>query len=176
MKKSYFLLILCYLHLPAGAQTPAIRQVYAWAQPVLGGARPTVQQTDGGNEISTQGSKTNYFFYAEPVPKANFTWCRIWLRNGGYFKIKTDTVAAIPSMLIEEQENGVRLVKDLVPENTSPVIQLTPGNSVRIRAKNAAWLNRLMKDNELIIVYIYKGKTWYHPVEKIKMPDAVPGS
>lgn len=175
MKQAIFFLTFSIVQQAAMAQSPAVRQVYAWAQPVLSGVRPAIQTVDGGGDIQPKDSKVNYFIYAEPAVKTEVIWCGIWMRSG-YFQVKTDSVPAIPAIVLEEQENGVRMVRDLVPENAGPVIQLTPGDQRKVRVKNPAWLNRLLKDNELIIVYIYKGKTWYHPVSKIKMLDAVPGS
>lgn len=159
------------------AQKGAIKQVYAWQQQVLSGVRPQeiVQENNSGIRTTATAGKTNQLIYAECIPQAKIRWSGLWI-NGVLYKVKAESISAIPVLPIGEEKDGNRMMKELVPENAGPFIQLLPSGNAGKTGFQAGWFRQMKKSNELIIVYIYMGKTWYYPVPKIKVLEPVPAS
>ncbi len=160
------------------AQKGAIRQVYAWQQQVLSGVRPQEIVQEHNNSTKTaavSAGKSNLLIYTECIPHAKIKWSGVWI-NGVLYKVKAETISAIPVLSLGDEKDGNRMTKELVPENAGPFIQLLPSGNAGKTGLQTGWFRQMKKSNELIIVYIYMGKTWYYPVPKIKVLEPVPAS
>ena len=178
MKKAFLITaVFLFGYIYVSAQRGVFKNVYAWAQPVLGGARPAGNAVEGGGELKTSvASKLNYFLYAEyKLSSRKIGWMGVWI-NGVHYSVQAVPVTDTP---VKPFENGLGLSEkkwELVPATSNPVMQLLPEKSSGKAVPKVPAIRRMIRDNELVIVYIYMGKTWYYPVPKIKMMDAVPAS
>lgn len=151
------------------AQKHPLINVYAYAQATLSGTKPRTSSGENGNQITLASRENvNYFFYAEHSAQEKFSVTSLWIKGTAY-GAKADSILKTP---IEITGNDFKKIT-LVPATVNNVLILSPGSQVNL--KRGCRLRKMLKKADLVITYIYNGKTRYYAVSKIKDLEVVPG-
>ena len=165
--KQKLLLTILFFSICTGvfAQNTPIINVYAYSQAVLQGAKPSGTIEEGGKEIKTVAEKKlNYFFYAEQKKSTVINIVSIWIKGKNY-SAAANLVSKTPVEMKTDDPSGNTV---LVPKSTNKIILITPGSEKITTQKPSASLSKSLSSSELIIIYKWKGKTYYSEVKKIK--------
>ena len=164
-QKLLFTILLFSISTGVFAQNNPIIKVYAYSQAVLQGAKPSDDIEEGGKEIkAVADKKLNYFFYAEQKKSTVITIVSVWIKGKNY-SAKASLVSKTPVVLKSDDPSGNT---ELVPKSTNKIILITPGGEKISTQKPSASIGKPISASELIIVYKWKGKTYYSEVKKIK--------
>jgi hypothetical protein len=165
-----FLLLSSFLN----GQTYPLAKVHAYAQAMLSGVKPQGIIEEGGKEIKTNsGAKFNYFIYAEYRPQLKFTINAIWIKGQAY-GVKTKTVIETPVVLDQSATGTGGQKTEMVPATKYRVLQLFPSGLVNTR-ETPARIKKLVETSDLVIRYLWKGKTWYYALPKINLLEPFAG-
>jgi hypothetical protein len=173
MKQKLFFsfILLAFTSAAIGQKLPVIK-VYAYSQATLKGAKPGGVVEEGGNEVKQSSTQNiNYYFYIEYRAKEKFSVSSLWI-NGKSYQVKTDTIRQTP---VEGNAADASLSskrKILVPATKNKVLLIIPGTELSNSTKSSSLKKQLLK-GELLIIYKWKGKTYYHTVPKIKVLEPV---
>jgi hypothetical protein len=170
MKQKWFLYLLVQgICLTGSAQSKPFVNVYAYSQVVSAGVNPGGVVQEGGTEIKVSATeKINYYFYAEYPPKEKLSVSIIYIKGKPY-RVKTAKNIETPVRGAAEDLSTGSNKMVLVPETSNKVILLLPALALNANKKHPAWLKDLLAKNEVVIACVWKGKTWYFGVPKIKM-------
>lgn len=137
-------------------------RVYAYQQEITPGMvrqRDIPDEDEGKVRAADPLVNIQYYIYAAPLTKDSVVFKKIWIR-GQWYAVAGRTISPTPV----HQEVPVK--KTLVPLQKRTTWQLHKGDSLG-SSRYPSYLLNLMKKNELIIAYTYKGKTAYLGVRKI---------
>ena len=152
------------------AQTTPIIKIYAYSQAVLQGMKPSGTIEEGGKEIKAPADKElNYFFYAEQKRSTVITIVSVWIKGKNY-SAKASLVSKTP---VEMKTDDPKENTVLVPKSINKIILITPGSEKVSTQKPPINIGKSISTSELIIVYKWKGKTYYSEVKKIKELNTV---
>lgn len=152
----------------ASAQKNPVVKVYAFIQPSLTGIKKTVIAQENGNAIEASSpQKVNYFFYLERKKSEPIRIVGVWMRGKKYIT-KVDNVSSTPIELTKEVSSNEPDKISLTPDNGNEFLQILPGAETTKGTKLPRGLKRMVQQSELVVIYIWNGKTWYLPVKKVK--------
>jgi hypothetical protein len=173
MKKA-FSAILLLVAIKAWSQTTALTNVYAYSQPVIPGTMPSVLIGENGKQEEVKpAERVNYLLYAVQRRSTSISFITVWI-NGKAYPIKADSVSVIPLQMDVPGKETYKETVTLVPETKHKVWVISPGSMIAAPARPSATLQKLIKKSELVVVYKWKGKLYYHAVRKInKLPPAL---
>jgi hypothetical protein len=173
MKQKLFFsfILLAFTSAAIGQKLPVIK-VYAYSQATLKGVKQGGIIEEGGTEVKQSSAQNiNYYVYIEYRAKEKFSVFSLWI-NGKSYKVKTDTIRQTPveGNVGEASMNSKRNI--LVPATKNKVLLVIPGAELSTSIKSSSLKKQLLK-GELLIIYKWKGKTYYHTVPKIKVLEPV---
>ncbi len=153
-----------------GQKLPVIK-IYAYSQATLKGVKQGGIIEEGGTEVKQSSAQNiNYYFYVEHRAKEKFSVSFLWI-NGKSYQVKTDTIRQTPvEGNADAAMNSKRKV--LVPATKNKVLLIIPGAELNCTT-NSSYLKKQLLKGELLIIYKWKGKTYYHTVPKIKVLEPV---
>lgn len=167
------ILSILFLNGVANAKPP-VKKVYAYKQAVIPGIVPRFEE----NEIKFPGKERkenfNYWFYLELRKSKKIAVTGLWI-NGKELELKAESVNSMPvkKIIYSGASNNDTII--MMPFTRNKVMFVFPSatsenKSTSQTEKSAA----LIKTNELVIRYEYKGKIYFASVAKIKVlpPDA----
>jgi hypothetical protein len=158
MKKLY-LVFFSFLTVTAFAQ-PAVR-IYAYSQETTPGIIPV---DENGRPIRSKEPLVDYYLFAAYSPAYNIRFDGI---KGQGYSVQTSKAGKTPITVTNNDISSNPVTTVLVPATKLTVISLQPispsGNEVK-----ANWFREMLRKNELIISYFYKGKKYFIPFKKIK--------
>lgn len=144
-----------------------VKKVYAYKQAsipgiIIGSDDNDIKEKDDKKEEPVQNF--NYWFYLSVQKKEKVTITGLWI-DGRQYGIKSETMASLPIKKViytgvEKNDTTV-----MVPFTTNKVILIYPSGILHGGLKNTL---RYASQNELVIRYSWKGKTYYTTVKKIK--------
>lgn len=123
---------------------------------------------NGGQPIASPRFVTTYYIYTACSPITVISPIAIWI-GGKWDTITSASIVKTPVM-IEVPEN-----KQLVPATKLAVKQIAIGDSLRKPMFISPGLQKMMKENEVLIYYIWKGKKYYLKLKKLVVLDPVHG-
>ena len=146
-----------------------ITRVYAYEQPVKGGAFPGGVVEEGENQSKNilSGGQSNYLVYMLSNQKDVVIPTVLWIKGRGH-EVRMDTITTLPVRLT----NSGRTIQ-LVPSTSKRVISLSPGPVLNFFAPPPPELQALLDKNDMVIEYRWKKETCYFPVDKIKLLETV---
>lgn len=158
--KCGFFVVLSLFSLLAAAQ-PRLK-VYGYSQVFTPGMIPAEDARDdnGEKKIKMPRFITNYFIFIETDSSIKIEPYEIWIGN------KWDTVAGL-SVVARPVMSEYPEKKELVPIGKGRVIQLSVGDTLRRGVSRSVAVKTMMKENELIIGYRWKGKKYYARLKKL---------
>ncbi|HVT83587.1 MAG TPA: hypothetical protein VHD35_00220 [Chitinophagaceae bacterium] len=169
MKPGFIFLLLQVTSMSfASAQKAPVVNMYAYTQTVLPGQKKIVIPDENGNTIEpAMQKKMNYFFYAEKKKQESIQIIAIWMYGKKYL-VRVDPITTTPVLLFQgAYADGSRNIS-LAPGFGNEFLQVLPGSVTTKGAKISGHLKKMVRQSDLILIYLWKGKTWYFPVRKIK--------
>lgn len=139
-----------------------VKKVYAYKQASIPGIRPASEEND--IKRTERKQNYNYWFYLSIPKTGKITVTGLWI-DGKQYDLKSETITNLPVKKIvftglEKNDTTI-----MAPATANKVILVYPAYERQGGSKSALNITRT---NELVIRYIYKGKTHYTTVKKIK--------
>jgi hypothetical protein len=167
MNPHFILLVLfCIAGSFVSAQKTPVIKMYAYTQSVLPGQKKNIIVNENGNtQEQTTPKKMNYFFYAEKKKQEPIKIAGIWMYGKKYLVI----VSPATNTTVEISTNAETSGKiTFMPAEDNEFLQILPGYATTKGTNLPSGLKKMVQQNELVLIYTWKGKTWYFPVKKIK--------
>lgn len=148
---------------------PSIK-LYGYSQKFVPGMARQNDAPDenGGQPIAQPFVKTNYYIYLSSFPSTVITPIAIWIAG----KWDTITSASIVKTPVKTDIPGE---KQLVPATKLTVKQISIGDTLHKPMFSSPTLEKMMKENELIIYYTWKGKKYFAKLKKLVVLETVHG-
>ena len=148
---------------------PPVKKVHAYKQASIPGIQPRFSETDGVNKADQRKQTFNYWIYLEIKGDPEISFSEIWI-DGKKFMIKTEEIENTPVQKIISDGSSQNEIIILVPQTKRKVILVYPAGESRDSDPDSKKLTRLIKKNELVVVYTaHKGKRCYARSKHITM-------
>lgn len=108
----------------------------------------------------------DYYLFWGIDPSYKIQPSEAWL-HGQRYKIKSVLPVHTPFYLPDSNFS--------IPKTSSKVLELKPDEKPAIDQNQPAWLKKVIKENEMVIIYTWKGKKYYKALKKIKRLEPVLG-
>ena len=164
MKKKLLIFISLILSLNLFSQ-PTIR-VFAYEQENLPGTKPSGVTDENGNPVKKAAAKNNYFIYISFSKAYNIIPMQIFIK-GKLTTLKNTVVKRTPVQFINNNIPAKPEKIVLVPVTKNKVLELQVDES-SVQNKKTATIRRLTEKNDLVIVYVWKGKKYFLVYKKLK--------
>jgi len=165
-KSVFFLLLLSVILGSCGVEKKSVLKIYAYSQPVRPGILPKTADQMGNVITPAVKPVYNYFLYAENLKKDPVYISDIWL-DSLHFPVTTENVNSKPVIFQRYNESDQLDTLILVPQTTHDIFRINPGSATEEEKVKNKKLRNLIRDNELIIGYLFKGKKSYRAVKKL---------
>ena len=149
---------------------PTIK-IYAFEQENLPGTIPSGVTDENGNPIKKAAAKKNYSIFLSFKKNEIVTPVQIFIR-GQVFPIQTTEIKKTP---VEYLNNMIPAKPEkiiLVPKTNNKVVEVKLGDTLMQKRKNA-YIKKLLKNNDVVIAYLWKGKKYFTAAKKIKELEPV---
>ncbi len=157
MTRSILTLTLVLLAIMASAQANSVK-LYAYKEPVIGGAFPQAPVEEGGNSKEVQQkSRFNYLIYL--ASDTRIYPSEIWI-DGHPYSAGMETVTAPVTRQNFTAPGQPKM--ELVPATGQRLVQLKPGPAITGKLSKEGRM--LAASNEIVVVYKMNGK-FYHVVQ-----------
>ena len=143
---------------------PVIK-VYAFEQDVLPGTVP-VGTDENGNPIKRPANKENYLIFLSYKKNCIVTPSQVFIKGAAY-NVEAVTVQKTPVESIDRNIPGQPKKTILVDVTSNKVVQ-TQLSEMPVEAKPTSAIKKWVKENEVVIVYLWKKKKYYLKVKKFK--------
>lgn len=149
---------------------PPVKKVYGYKQSSIPGILPDFSEA---NDIHPTGKSKhkqnyNYWFYLEFSKTEKISVTGLWI-SGIRYDIKADTITELPVRKIIFTGTPNNDTTILVPATKNKVTLLYPSGESKINSsKNEV---NLSSSNELVVRYVWKKKTYYSTMMKLKELD-----
>ena len=147
-----FLLVLMAFSLEMNAQTKPIKKLYAYSQEILPGKKSNHPVTP----------KLSYRLFVTVNPKQKIMVTGIWLNNN-YYNLTTKNIPA--KQVLNENSNFEKTI--LVAKTTNNVFELVLTRQIDPAPRPNSKLGSLLKSNEVVVAYLWKGKEYFSALKKI---------
>jgi hypothetical protein len=147
-------------------------KIFAFEQQSHPGTVPAAVKDENGNPIQKAAAKTNYFIFLSFKKNYVIKPVQIFIKG---FSFAMDTVTEVEKTPVEYTN---RTIPDnphkttLVPKTSNKVIKIDPTESVE-PVENGAHIKNLIKANDVVITYVWKGKEYFVTEKKIKELDPI---
>jgi hypothetical protein len=157
MKLIFMLSALCFT-LPGLAQNRSDVKVYAFVQPVSGGASPTEAPNESGVDKGvTATERKNYYIYVAGPKGQRIYPLEIWVEGHQY---STRTTMVNSPVTINIETGATNPTKHtLVPKTTNNVYQVTLSKDLPAKTLSAS--KKLAPGKAVVITYKLGGKIYY---------------
>lgn len=170
MKKIWTTTLFFALCFWAGAQAPGV-QVLAFKQFVASGVKPKTAMMEGGaapaSPVSGGGGSNLWLYLLHPKGSA-VTVTGIYI-NGKPYHAKCTPVSKTPVLHTNEQIPGNPKYTTLVPKTTKNVLFIEPAGELQ---NPTPLFKKAGAVNEVVVRYVYKGKTYLSSVKRPKQLDS----
>ncbi|MBI1342922.1 MAG: hypothetical protein GC171_08315 [Terrimonas sp.] len=162
MKNSIIILLVTMV---AGAGCTAQKKnsirLFPYVQSVIPGNIPREDiPADGEKETSAEGQKLKYLIYAEVPRDSSFKLTAIWIK-GVYYTAVSYPVAKTPVTKPSFDQQDPAALTELVPRTQRSVILINPVVGSPVIANTGFSLPEKMKNQELVVGYVIRGKTGF---------------
>ncbi|MDQ3550487.1 MAG: hypothetical protein M3413_03085 [Bacteroidota bacterium] len=161
--KSIFIAIIAFFIFTGclQGQTRNDVKLYAYKQPVIGGAPPRTTITENGQPLESNNtrSRNNYLIYLEASPSIRVIPVELWIEGENYGVSSTD-VKQTP-VESASANPGEEKATVLVPKTNNKVVQLNL-RPLSV-SKSTAAAKSASQANQVVVVYKV-GSSFYHAV------------
>ena len=164
--KNFLVTGILFLHLQAVAQPPV--QLYVYAQVFTPGIVPQrdIPSENGRSAVNRPSAITQYYIYVATAASVSILPEKVWIR-GQWYKINSSAVVRTPV------KTDFPVPVQLVPSLQKKVLQLEPGDTVPAIRRPFASLAKMIRNDEFILRFVWKGKVYYRSMAKISVLDPV---
>jgi hypothetical protein len=163
MKQLYIIILALCCTMISFAQAKGSAKLYGFKESVSAGKSPSHAVDESGvQKAETPRPRHNLFIYLESSSAVVPT--EMWVA-GQKFSVKVDTVKKTPVERTNYSIPARPKTAVLVPATKKKLLQLTP-----LPAKEGGQQDKLKKlilENELVVVYTQKGKTYYSSLKSL---------
>lgn len=148
---------------------PSVK-VYGYSQNFVPGMvkQNDVPDENGGQPAASPRVHTNFYIYISTASTVSISPAAIWIAG------KWDTITGL-QVVKTPVINEVPAKKQLVAATTKIVRQVSIGDTLRKPIILSSGLRKKINENELVIIYIWKGKKYYAALKKLVVLDPVHG-
>lgn len=151
-KQTFFLLVLMGFSFEIKAQTRPLKKIYAYSQASLPGKK---------SDYPVKVNET-YRLFITVAPKEAIAVTGIWLKNN-YYSCTTKNIAS--KQVVHGNTNYEK--KILVAKTSNTVLEILLMKKMDPAPRPGTALGLLLKSNEVVLVYIWKGKQYFSALKKI---------
>ena len=149
---------------------PLVKKVYGYKQASIPGIVPDYTEE---NDIQPSGKTKpklnfNYWFYLEYPKTEKINVTGLWI-SGIRHDIKTDTITDLPVRKIIFTGMKKNDTTIMVPVTKNKIILVYPSGKSKIN--DSKYELNLAHLNELVVRYVWKNKTYYTTIKKLKVLD-----
>lgn len=150
------------------AAQPVVK-LYGYSQEYTPGNIPVNVPDENGNKQPRRSFvTTNYYIYVSVDTKTDIQLQEVWV-GGKWDTVISQQVVATPVVV------SYPVKKTLVASTKQKVLQLNKGDSVTRVITPSVSLKKMMKGNELIVAYLWKGKKYYAALRKLSVLPVLHG-
>ena len=149
---------------------PPVKKIYGYKQASIPGIVPDYTEE---NDIQPSGKTKpklnfNYWFYLEFPKTEKVKITGLWI-SGIHHDIKTDTITDLPvrKIIFTGMEKNDTTI--MVPVTKNKIILVYPSGESKIN--DSKYELNLAHLNELVVRYVWKNKTYYTIIKKLKVLD-----
>jgi hypothetical protein len=161
MKKILANIVLIFLSIYAFGQ--ATVKAWAYEQDSLSGTRSTAH--NGNDKAAEKAAGINYLIFISHSKNLNVMPVEIFIKGTGY-KVGMIQIKKTPVVIVNNNLPSNPVKTELVPLTDNKVLRLKTGSLLSTHTSNAA-LKKLIATNDVVIVYVRKGKRYFIPVKEI---------
>lgn len=163
MKKALFIITALAISLLIFGQHYKGVKLYAYSQIVIPGVAPRDVITESGNQlpIERKQRKNTWIYLTYPV-NIDLKQCELYI-NGSRYNFQAEYVVKTPVTYTDYNIPDFPKTIELVPKSENKVLRLTPLQQVS--SKPSTHLKKLLKENDVIVSYIVKGRKYYSVVK-----------
>lgn len=167
MNKRVFISLICLFAVSVSSYAQ-VKKVYAYKQAsipgnIIGNDENDIKENNGAKQTERK-QNFNYWFYLSIPKKEKVTITGLWINNKQY-EIKLDSITDLPvkKIIYTGLEKNDTII--MVPVSANKIILIYPAS---VKKDDSKYALNLARTNELVIRYIWKGKTHYTTIKKIK--------
>jgi hypothetical protein len=172
MNKKIFIPVFLLIVIIAGFTQvkPPVKKVYGYKQASIPGIVPDYSEE---NDIKPSGKTKprqnyNYWFYLEFPKTEKIKLTGLWI-SGIRHDIKKDTITDLPvrKIIFTGMEKNDTTI--MVPVTKNKIILIYPSGESKI--EDSGYALNLARQNELVVRYVWKNKSYYTTMKKLKELD-----
>ncbi len=176
MKKKIFIgcFLFCLFTAPSFSQLILpIKKIHAYKQATIPGIPQTSFDENGNKIIASRKPTFNYWIYVEFQKSEKIEIVDLWI-SGIRFKAKSETINSLPVKKIIYTANSGNDTVLLMPPTSQNVLLTYPIDLLNKNSNSSTYLNKLIKQSELVIGFYWNGKKYFASTKQIKLlePDA----
>ena len=154
MKISFFLLFFAVLLFELKAQSTPVIKIYGYKQQLFQGKKPSK------NEPIKNSAQHKLFVEYRKNSSINITG--VWIESD-FFRFTTHPKLKSPISDIQQPANK----QILVPKTNNRIIEIELKNKQEPSPRPTATLGKLLQNNDVVISYLFKGKTYFATLKKL---------
>ena len=158
-------LLICFLLIDVAAFAQPSLKLYGYSQVTTPGMIRVEEPENGGVKTKAPLFFTNYYIFIASAKSVNIQPLEIWV-DGKWRKTGNLETVTTPYY------SGGPERKLLVARTKLKVKKLNTGDTLST-LKPSATLRKMMKDNELILSYSWKGKKYYAALKKLTVLEKI---
>ena len=148
---------------------PPVKKIYGYKQANIPGILP-VRIEEGDIEPKPRAipkQNYNYWFYLELPKTEKITITGLWI-GGMPHDIKNETVNQLPVKKFVFTDTGKNDTTIFVPFTKNKVLFIYPAGLSKDTVIRSGYIKELTNKNEIVIRYLWKNKTYYVSMKKLK--------
>lgn len=169
MDKKIFIPIFLFTTIVSGfiQVKPPVKKVYGYKQASIPGILPNYSEENGIQPPGKTKPKQNYnyWFYLEFPKTEKINVTGLWIA-GIRYDIKTDTITDLPvrKIIFTGMEKNDTTI--MVPVTKNKIILIYPSGESKV--DDSKYALNLARQNELVVRYVWKNRTYYTTMKKLK--------
>ena len=170
MKEKIFILFIFLVVITAPGfiqNKPPVKKIYGYKQASIPGILPNYSEE---NDIQPTGKNKpkqnyNYWFYVEFLKTEKINVTGLWI-SGIQHDLKSETVNNLPVKKIIFSGTDKNDTTIMVPFSKNKIILVYPSGERKL--DDSKYALNLARQNELVVRYVWKNKTYYTTIKKLK--------
>jgi hypothetical protein len=154
MKISFFNLFFFVFLFELNAQSIPVVKIYGYKQQLFQGKKTSKNEPIKKTE--------QYKLFVEYRKNSSINITEVWIQSN-YFRFTTHPKLKSPILDVQQPANK----QILVPKTTNRIIEIDLTNKQEPSPRPTAALGKLLQSNDVVISYLFKGKTYFATLKKM---------